>query len=86
MDSEKNSAAGWGKVGSETDCALGVAFSGGMPPPIYYEGAMKRYLIIFLILAGCSEEAAEQKQAPPADDCVGYLIRPNGDRDCVHRK
>ena len=43
-------------------------------------------LLAIALLAGCGDSAPpEKKQAAPDDNCVGYIIRPNGIRECMER-
>jgi hypothetical protein len=47
----------------------------------------RRFLLaIVLLLVACSEQAPEKKaQQTPDDNCVGYIIKPDGSKDCLER-
>jgi uncharacterized membrane protein len=46
---------------------------------------MRLALAIVLLLAACSEQAPEKKAQAPDDNCVGYIIKPDGSKDCLER-
>jgi hypothetical protein len=46
---------------------------------------MRLVLVLMILLAACSEQAPEPKKAAPDDGCVGYIIKPDGSKECVGR-
>jgi hypothetical protein len=44
-----------------------------------------RYLLALLLLTACAPDKPVEKAEKPDDGCVAYLIRPNGNKDCMRR-
>jgi hypothetical protein len=42
-------------------------------------------VLLVLLLVACTEQTPAKKGAPSDDGCVGYIIKPDGSKQCLGR-